>query len=173
MSGSLNKVTLIGNLGADPDIRRTQDGRPIANLNIATSEAWRDRNTGERKEKTEWHRVVIFNEALCKVVEQYVHKGDKVYIEGQLATRKWQDQNGQDRYSTEIVLQGFSAGLIMLSGRREGSGYRPGGDGAGDYGYDGDRAAGSSTSGSTRGQSSRQSGSSGNFSRDLDDDIPF
>lgn len=123
MSGSLNKSTLIGNLGQDPEIRRTQDGRPIANLTIATSETWRDRNTGERKEKTEWHRVVIFNEGLCKVVEQYVHKGDKVYIEGQLATRKWQDQNGQDRYSTEIVLQGFNAGLTMLSGRREGSGY--------------------------------------------------
>lgn len=173
MSGSVNKVTLIGNLGQDPEIRRTQDGRPIASLSIATSETWRDKNTGERREKTEWHRVVIFSEPLCKVVEQYVHKGDKVYIEGQLATRKWQDQNGQDRYSTEIVLQGFNASLVMLSGKREGSGYRPGGDGAGDYGYDGDRAAGSSRNSSSSGSTRGQSSSSGSFSRDLDDDIPF
>jgi len=167
MSGSVNKVTLIGNLGADPEIRRTQDGRPIGNLNIATSETWRDKHSGERKEKTEWHRVVIFNEALCKVVEQYVKKGDKVYIEGQLATRKWQDAHGQDRYSTEVVLQGFNATLVMLSGKREGSGYRAGGDGPGDYGYDNDRASGASSS-----NSSRSSGA-GNLSREMDDDIPF
>lgn len=168
MTGSVNKVTLIGNLGADPEIRRTQDGRPIANLNIATSEIWRDKNSGERKEKTEWHRVVIFNEALCKVVEQYVKKGDKVYIEGQLQTRKWQDNHGQDRYSTEVVLQGYSATLVMLSGKREGSGYRAGGDGAGGYGYDADRAAGASASSS---QSSGATG--GSYARDMDDDIPF
>jgi len=165
MSGYLNKVQLIGNLGADPEIRRTQDGRPIANMRIATSESWRDKNTGEKKTRTEWHTVVVFSEGLCKVVEQYVNKGDKIFIEGQLATRKWQDQSGQDRWSTEIVLQGFDAKLIMLSGS-SGSGYRAGGDGAGDYGYDGDRASGSSS----RQQSSS---STGNFSRDLDDDIPF
>lgn len=114
MSGSVNKVILIGNVGADPEIRRTQAGAPIANLRIATSETWRDRNSGERKEKTEWHTVVVFSEGLCKVVEQYVKKGAKVYIEGQLQTRKWQDQKGADRYSTEVVLQGFGATLTML-----------------------------------------------------------
>ena len=106
MAGSVNKVILVGNLGDDPEIRRTQDGRPIANLRIATSESWRDKNSGERREKTEWHRVVIFSEGLCKVAEQYLRKGAKVYIEGQLQTRKWQGQDGQDRWSTEIVLQG-------------------------------------------------------------------
>ena len=116
MSASVNKVILIGNLGADPEIRRTQDGRPIANLRIATSESWRDKATGERKEKTEWHRVVVFNEGLCRIAEQYLKKGSKVYIEGQLQTRKWQDQSGQDKYSTEVVLQGFSSQLTMLDG---------------------------------------------------------
>jgi single-strand DNA-binding protein len=114
MAGSVNKVILIGNLGADPEIRHTQDGRPIANLRIATSESWRDKATGERKEKTDWHRVVIFNENLCKVAEQYLKKGSKVFIEGQLQTRKWQDQSGQDRFSTEVVLQGFRASLRCL-----------------------------------------------------------
>src|SRR5260370_586030 len=114
MAGSVNKVILIGNLGADPEIRRTQDGRPIANLRVATSESWRDKATGERKEKTEWHRVVIFNEGLCKIAEQYLKKGAKVYLEGALQTRKWQDQSGQDRYSTEVVLQGFNSQLTML-----------------------------------------------------------
>ena len=122
MAGSVNKVILIGNLGADPEIRRTQDGKPIANLNIATSETWRDRNSGERKEKTEWHRVVIFNEGLCKVAEQYLKKGAKVYIEGALQTRKWTDKDGHDKYSTEIVLQGFNSTLTMLDGRGEGGG---------------------------------------------------
>lgn len=117
MAGSLNKVMLIGNLGADPEIRHTQDGRPIANLRMATTESWRDRNTGERREKTEWHRVVIFSEGLCKIVEQYLKKGSRIYIEGQLQTRKWQDQSGQDRYSTEVVLQGFGGTLTMLDGR--------------------------------------------------------
>ena len=117
MAGSVNKVILVGNLGKDPEIRRTQDGRPIANLSIATSETWRDKGTGERKEKTEWHRVVIFNEGLCKVAEQYLKKGDKVYIEGQLQTRKWTDQSGVEKYSTEVVLQGFNSNLTMLEGR--------------------------------------------------------
>lgn len=116
MSGHVNKVIIIGNLGADPEVRRTQDGRPIANLRIATSESWRDKSTGERKEKTEWHRVVIFNEGLCKVAEQYVRKGAKVYIEGQLQTRKWTDQSGAEKYSTEIVLNGYGAVLTMLDG---------------------------------------------------------
>src|SRR6478735_9420668 len=122
MAGSVNKVILVGNLGADPEIRRTQDGKPIANLRIATSESWRDKATGERKEKTEWHRVVVFSEPLCKVIEQYVKKGAKLYIEGQLQTRKWQDQSGADKYSTEVVLQGFNGTLTMLDGRGEGGG---------------------------------------------------
>ena len=119
MAGSVNKVILVGNLGRDPEIRRTQDGRPIANLRVATSETWKDRNSGERKERTEWHSVVIFNENLCKVAEQYLRKGSKVYIEGQLQTRKWQDQQGQDRYSTEVVLQSFGSTLQILAGGRE------------------------------------------------------
>lgn len=153
MAGSVNKVILVGNLGADPEIRRTQDGRPIANLRIATSESWRDKNTGERKEKTEWHRVVVFNEGLCKVIEQYVKKGAKVYIEGALQTRKWTDQSGQERYSTEVVLQGFNSTLTMLDGR----------SGGGDYGGSDDYGSGSSGGGGGR----------GNFSQDLDDEIPF
>lgn len=137
MAGSVNKVILIGNVGADPEIRRTQDGRPIANLRIATSETWRDRNSGERREKTEWHTVVVFNEGLCKVVEQYVKKGAKLYIEGQLQTRKWQDQTGNDRYSTEVVLQGFNSTLTMLDGRGgEGGGAGRGGSDYGGGGYE-------------------------------------
>ncbi|WP_184466019.1 single-stranded DNA-binding protein [Rhizobium esperanzae] len=172
MAGSVNKVILVGNVGADPEIRRTQDGRPIANLRIATSETWRDRNSGERREKTEWHTVVVFNEGLCKVVEQYVKKGAKLYIEGQLQTRKWQDQQGQDRYSTEVVLQGFSSTLTMLDGRGDGGGASSGfGGGRGgssnnDYGDDYGAPAPSSSP-------SRGGGGGGNFSRDLDDDIPF
>jgi len=114
---SINKVTLIGNLGADPSISRTQDGRPIANLSVATSESWRDKSTGERRERTEWHRVVIFNEGLCKIAEQYLRKGSKVYLEGALQTRKWQDKDGNDRWSTEVVLQGFNGNLTMLDGK--------------------------------------------------------
>src|SRR3974390_1660885 len=114
MAGSVNKVILIGNLGADPEIRRTQDGRPVANLRLPTSPSRRDKATGERREKTEWHRVVIFNENLCRIAEQYLKKGSKVYIEGTLQTRKWQDQSGQDRYSTEVVLQGFRGELTLL-----------------------------------------------------------
>lgn len=154
MAGSVNKVILVGNVGADPEIRRTQDGKPIANMRVATSESWRDRESGEKREKTEWHTVVCFNEGLCKVIEQYVHKGDKVYIEGQLQTRKWQDQNGNDRYSTEVVLQGFNSTLTMLEGR-------------GDGGGEGGSPAGSGGGGSTGG------GSSGSYARDMDDDIPF
>ncbi len=122
MAGSVNKVILIGNLGKDPEIRRTQDGRPIANLSVATSESWRDKTTGERKEKTEWHRVVVFNEGLCKIIEQYLKKGSKVYLEGALQTRKWQDKDGHDNYSTEVVLQGFNSQLTMLDGRGGGGG---------------------------------------------------
>ncbi|MBB3369267.1 single-strand DNA-binding protein [Rhizobium sp. BK077] len=159
-------------MGADPEIRRTQDGRPIANLRIATSETWRDRNSGERREKTEWHTVVVFNEGLCKVVEQYVKKGAKLYIEGQLQTRKWQDQQGQDRYSTEVVLQGFNSTLTMLDGRGEGGGASSGfgggrgSSGGNDYGDDYGAPAPSSSP-------SRGGAGGGNFSRDLDDDIPF
>lgn len=116
MSASVNKVILIGNVGADPEIRRKQDGKPIANLRIATSETWRDKSSGDRKEKTEWHTVVVFSEGLVKVIEQYVKKGSKVYIEGALQTRKWQDQSGNDRYSTEITLQGFNSVLTLLDG---------------------------------------------------------
>ena len=178
MAGSVNKVILIGNVGADPEIRRTQDGRPIANLRIATSETWRDRNSGERREKTEWHTVVVFNEGLCKVVEQYVKKGAKLYIEGQLQTRKWQDQQGQERYSTEVVLQGFNSVLTMLDGRGEGGG-RSGGDfgGGNDYGSGGGSSYGGGydQQSSSRGGSSRSGGGqpSGGFSNDMDDDIPF
>ena len=183
MAGSVNKVILIGNLGADPEIRRTQDGRPIANLRIATSETWRDRNSGERKEKTEWHTVVIFNEGLCKVAEQYLKKGSTVYVEGQLQTRKWQDQNGQDRYSTEVVLQGFNSTLTMLGGRGDGAGAGGGGgrgaqSGGNDGGYGGSYDDyGSGGGGGGGGSPARGGGgggaSSGGFSRDLDDDIPF
>ncbi|MDH6297173.1 single-strand DNA-binding protein [Agrobacterium fabrum] len=175
MAGSVNKVILIGNVGADPEIRRTQDGRPIANLRIATSETWRDRNSGERKEKTEWHTVVVFNEGLCKVVEQYVKKGAKLYIEGQLQTRKWQDQTGNDRYSTEIVLQGFNSTLTMLDGRGEGGG-GGGRSGGGDFGGGNDYGSGGGydQQSSPRGGSSRGGGQpSGGFSNDMDDDIPF
>src|ERR1044072_5159217 len=137
MAGSVNKVILVGNLGADPEIRRTQDGRPIANLRIATSETWRDKATGERKEKTEWHRVVIFNEGLCKVAEQYLKKGAKVYIEGALQTRKWTDQQGQEKYSTEVELQGFNSVMTMLDGASGRGGGNYVDDGGGDFGSSG------------------------------------
>lgn len=153
MAGSVNKVILVGNLGADPDIRQTKDGRPIANLSIATSENWKDRNTGEKREKTEWHRVVIFNEGLTRIVEQYLKKGSKVYLEGQLQTRKWQDKDGNDKYTTEIVLQGFNSTLTMLDTRSGGGG-------------------GSFDRGDDRGSVSNQ-GAPGGQSYELDDDIPF
>lgn len=191
MAGSVNKVILVGNLGADPEIRRTQDGRPIANLRIATSESWRDRGSGERRERTEWHRVVIFNEGLCKIAEQYLRKGAKVYIEGQLQTRKWQDQSGQERFSTEVVLQGFNSALTMLDGRGEGGG---GGGGAlPDYGsgggYDGGSSGGGYGGGSGGGSYGGGSGSGGGgygggsggsggsggggYGGGMDDEIPF
>lgn len=120
MAGSVNKVILVGNLGADPEVRSTKDGRPVVTLSVATSENWKDKNTGERREKTEWHRVVMFSEGLCRIAEQYLKKGSKVYLEGQLQTRKWQDDNGNDRYSTEVVLQGFNSTLTMLDSRNSG-----------------------------------------------------
>lgn len=169
MAGSVNKVILVGNLGADPEIKRTQDGRPIANLRIATSETWRDKNTGERKEKTEWHRVVIFSEGLCRVAEQYLKKGAKVYIEGQLQTRKWTDQSGAERYSTEVVLQGFNATLTMLDGRGGGGGGSFGGDDAGgDFG-----SSGPSGGAPRRAAVGGGGGSGGGRNADIDDDIPF
>ena len=163
MAGSVNKVILIGNLGKDPEIRRTQDGRPIANLNVATSESWRDKATGERKEKTEWHRVVIFNEGLCKVAEQYLKKGAKVYIEGQLQTRKWTDQSGAEKYTTEVVLQGFNSTLTMLDGRSGGGGSFGGEDSGGDFG------AASPSSAPRRAVAAGGGARNG----DMDDDIPF
>src|SRR5580658_7424525 len=170
MAGSVNKVILVGNLGADPEVRRTQDGRPIVNLRVATSENWRDKNTGERKERTEWHRVVIFSEGLAKVAEQYLKKGSKVYLEGQLQTRKWQDQQGQDRYSTEVVLQGFNSALTMLD--------RAGGGGGGDYAPD-DAGSNFGSTGASGGRSTpaRQpamAGTGGPGPRDdMNDEIPF
>ncbi len=168
MAGSVNKVILVGNLGADPEIRRTQDGRPIANLRIATSETWRDKNSGERKEKTEWHRVVIFNEGLCKVAEQYLKKGAKVYIEGALQTRKWTDQSGQEKYSTEVVLQGFNSVMTMLDGARGGGGgnYVPDDSGS-DFGSSGPMSGGGGGGGQ------RRVASGGGGRRDMDDEIPF
>ena len=179
MAGSVNKVILVGNLGRDPEIRRTQDGRPIANLRIATSETWKDRNSGERKEKTEWHSVVIFNEALCKVVEQYVKKGSKVYIEGALQTRKWQDQQGQDRYSTEVVLQGFNGTLTMLDGRAgAGGGMQEGqsdygGDSGGFGGGGGGFGGGSSEPKRSASRSGGGSKGGGALDKPFDDEIPF
>lgn len=165
MAGSVNKVILVGNLGKDPEIRRTQDGRPIANLSIATSETWRDKGTGERKEKTEWHRVVIFNEGLCKVAEQYLKKGAKVYIEGALQTRKWTDQSGAEKYSTEVVLQGFNSTLTMLDGRGGGGSGGSFSDdmGGGDFGISGPSSA----------PAPRRPVPAGGRNSDMDDDIPF
>jgi single-strand DNA-binding protein len=165
MAGSVNKVILIGNLGKDPEIRRTQDGRPIANLSIATSETWRDKGTGERKEKTEWHRVVIFSEPLCKIVEQYLKKGAKVYIEGALQTRKWTDQSGVEKYSTEVVLQGFNSTLTMLDGRSGAGGGGFADDAGGDFG-----ASGPSSGGAPRRVAA---GGGGRSNSDMDDEIPF
>jgi single-strand DNA-binding protein len=166
MAGSVNKVILIGNLGKDPEIRRTQDGRPIAHLSVATSESWRDKATGERREKTEWHRVVIFNEGLCRIAEQYLKKGAKVYLEGQLQTRKWQDQSGQDKYSTEVVLQGFNSQLTMLDGARGG-----GGSSGGDIGEDSSGDFGASGPSQSRKPAMAAAGAGGGG--DLNDEIPF
>lgn len=177
MAGSVNKVILVGNLGADPDVKRTQDGRPIVNLSIATSESWRDKNSGERRDKTEWHRVVIFSEGLCKVAESYLKKGSKVYLEGALQTRKWQDQNGQDKYSTEVVLQGFNSTLTMLDGRNDNQGGGGGGNFGGNQGggNQGGGNFGGNQGGGNQGGGQVQGGSdnSGGFNNDMDDDIPF
>ncbi|CAG1003830.1 MAG: single-stranded DNA-binding protein [Rhizobiaceae bacterium] len=179
MAGSVNKVILVGNLGADPEIRRLNSGDPVVNLRIATSESWRDKNSGERKEKTEWHNVVIFNDSLAKVAEQYLKKGMKVYVEGQLQTRKWQDQSGQDRYTTEVVLQKFRGELQMLDARGQGEGGSAGyGGGRGsDFGQSGpgESYGGSSRGGGGggRGGFGGGGGSGGGASRDLDDEIPF
>ena len=159
MAGSVNKVILIGNLGRDPEVRHTNDGNPIVNLSVATSETWRDRNSGERRERTEWHRVVIFNEKLGEIAQKYLQKGSKVYIEGQLATRKWTDQQGVEKYTTEVVLNRFRGELTMLDTRGGGGGGDFGGGGGGDYGDPG---------GSMGGGGPAPSGGG-----DLDDEIPF
>jgi single-strand DNA-binding protein len=174
MAGSVNKVILVGNLGADPEIRRLNSGDPVVNIRIATSESWRDKNSGERKEKTEWHNVVIFNDNLAKVAEQYLKKGAKVYVEGQLQTRKWQDQSGNDRYTTEIVLQKFRGELQMLDTKNGGSGDRDderGGSSSGRSSGSGDRGRSSDFGGGFGGGA--QGGGSRQSSRELDDEIPF
>lgn len=165
MAGSLNKVILIGNLGKDPEVRKLPSGSPVVNLRIATSENWRDKQSGERKEKTEWHSVVIFNEQIAKVAEQYLKKGMKVYIEGQLQTRKWQDQAGVDKYSTEIVLQSYRGELQMLDSKGGGAS-----TGGGDMEYDQSEPSGFNSGGAKKRVSN---GPKENFSADLDDEIPF
>ena len=164
MAGSVNKVILVGNLGKDPEVRRTQDGRPIVNLSVATSETWRDKNTGERKEKTEWHRVVIFSEGLCRVAEQYLKKGAKVYLEGQLQTRKYTDKDNIERYSTEVVLQGFNSALTMLDGR---------GGGGGGMGADEGGGFSSQTPRERQPAMAGAGGTGGGKRDDMDDEIPF
>lgn len=166
MAGSLNKVMLIGHLGADPEIRRLNSGDPVVNFRIATSESWRDKNSGEKKERTEWHSVVIFNENIAKVAEQYLKKGMKVYVEGQLSTRSWEDQSGQKRYTTEIVLQKFRGELQMLGSAN--GGRAPGPEGPEDYGQQSDRSKG----GKTETQKDQSSGMR-ELSREMDDEIPF
>ncbi|MBA4756977.1 single-stranded DNA-binding protein [Sphingosinicella sp.] len=165
MAGSVNKVILIGNLGADPEVRTMGSGGKVVNMRIATSENWTDKASGERREKTEWHNVVIFNENLARVAEQYLKKGSKVYVEGQLQTRKWQDQSGQDRYTTEVVLQRFRGELTLLDGRGEGGG-------GGNYGGGGPSGGSGGGFGGASGGGSRQ-GSRPSFDDDLDDDVPF
>ena len=175
MAGSVNKVILVGNLGRDPEVRTFQNGGKVCNLRIATSETWKDRNTGERRERTEWHSVAIFSEGLVRVAEQYLRKGSKIYLEGKLQTRKWQDQSGQDRYSTEVVLQGFDATLVMLDPRGGGGGGGDFGGGGGGYGG-GDYGGGGYDSGPSGGFSGGGGGGQqggGGSSRDIDDEIPF
>ena len=171
MAGSVNKVILIGNLGRDPEIRSTQDGTKVANLSIATSESWRDKSSGERREKTEWHRVVIFNERLVDVAERFLKKGSKVYLEGQLQTRKWTDQSGAEKYTTEVVLQRSRGELTMLDGKGEGGGMSDNGD----AGYSGGAGGGGGAygGGSSGGSSGGGAGGGGGRGGDLDDDIPF
>lgn len=178
MAGSVNKVILIGNLGRDPEVRNFQNGGKVCNLRIATSETWKDRNTGERRERTEWHSVAIFQEGLVRIAEQYLRKGSKVYIEGQLQTRKWQDQSGQDRYSTEVVLQGFGGTLTMLDGRDGGGSGGGAGGGGGSYGggggYDDRGGSGGGFGGDDRGGNGGGGGfGGGGGGADLDDEIPF
>jgi single-strand DNA-binding protein len=172
MAGSVNKVILVGNLGKDPEVRRLQNGNPVVNLTVATSDTWRDKGTGERKEKTEWHRVVIFSEGLAKVAEQYLKKGAKVYIEGALQTRKWTDPQGVEKYSTEIVLQGFNSTLTMLDGRAGGG---AGAGGGGGYGGDdmGDSFGSSGPSSAPQRRVAAPAGGGGGRGSDMDDDIPF
>jgi single-strand DNA-binding protein len=176
MAGSVNKVILVGNLGRDPEIRRMGSGDPVVNLRIATSENWRDKQTGERKEKTEWHSVVIFNENLAKVAEQYLRKGSKVYVEGQLQTRKWQDQSGQERYTTEVVIQRFRGELTILDSRGSGAGAgEPGGDdeAGGSFGRGGGEFGRSSPMEKRPAMASAGGGAGRGGHTDLDDDIPF
>ncbi|ESZ23865.1 MULTISPECIES: single-stranded DNA-binding protein [unclassified Mesorhizobium] len=173
MAGSVNKVILVGNLGADPEIRRLNSGEPVVNIRIATSESWRDKNSGERKEKTEWHNVVIFNEGIAKVAEQYLKKGMKVYVEGQLQTRKWQDQTGADKYTTEVVLQKFRGELQMLDARGQGEGGQVGGYTGGGSSRGSDFGQSSPSEGFNRGGGGTKSGGGGGSSRELDDEIPF
>ena len=172
MAGSVNKVILVGNLGRDPEIRRLNSGDPVANLSVATSESWKDKQSGERKERTEWHRVAILNENLAKIAEQYLKKGSKVYIEGQLETRKWQDQSGAEKYTTEIVLRPFRGELTLLDGRDGGSGGSGGGyDDRG--GYDDAGQGGGGYGGSSSGGGRGGSGGGGGGRSDMDDEIPF
>ncbi len=176
MAGSVNKVILIGNLGADPEVRTFQNGGKVCNIRIATSENWKDKNTGERREKTEWHTVAIFQEGLVRIAEQYLKKGSKVYIEGKLQTRKWQDQSGQDRYSTEVVLNGYDGTLTMLDGRNDnggGGGGNYGGGGGGGYG--GGSSSGGGYGGNDGGYGGGSGGGapSGGGGSDMDDEIPF
>lgn len=177
MAGSLNKVMLIGNLGTDPEVRNFQNGGKVCNLRIATSENWKDKNTGERREKTEWHTVAIFNEGLVRIAEQYLKKGSKVFIEGQLETRKWQDQSGQDRYSTEVVLRNYGGTMTMLDGRDGGGGDMGGGGGGGRQGggYMSDQSGGGYGGGAGGGYDSGPSGGGGGMGggSDMDDEIPF
>lgn len=171
MAGSVNKVILVGNLGRDPEMRSMQDGRPMVNMSVATSENWRDRQSGERKERTEWHRVVIFNEKLAEVAQKFIKKGSKVYIEGQLSTRKWTDQGGQERYTTEVVVPRFGGALTMLDGRTGGGGGDMGGGMGG--GMDDDMGGGPMPSSGGGGGGGGRPAARGGGSKDLDDDIPF
>lgn len=183
--GSINKVQLLGYVGKDPEIRKTNDGREWATFSVATSESWRDKYSGEKKELTEWHNIVCFNENVCEIIEKYVNKGDQIIVEGQMRTRKYQDKDGNDRYSTEVVISAFNGGVTLLNNGRSNSGHKPTGNPE-DYGLDGDRAAGTRrgdssqesgggdygrSSGSTEGKDSTKGGAA--YQPQMDDDIPF
>lgn len=170
MAGSVNKVILVGNVGQDPEVRQFPNGGQVCSFSLATSENWKDKNTGERREKTEWHRISIFSEGLVRVVQSYVKKGSKLYIEGQLETRKWQDQNGVDKYTTEVVLRGFGSTLTMLDGRNDGAGA---GQGGGSRAYGQDSVAYGNQGGGGGGGARQMDGPPQSFSQDLDDEIPF